>query len=55
MPDVSNVAITTEMLTPIIDGVTANIGVILPIAIGIFAIMIGLNLVPKLIRKFSGK
>lgn len=46
-------SITTEMLTPLIDGVQANIAVILPVGLGLFAIMIGVNLVPKLIRRFT--
>lgn len=49
---VSNVAITSEMLKPLVEGVTANIGVILPIGIGLFAIIIGVNMVPKMIKKF---
>lgn len=48
-----NVAITTDMLSPIVDGISANIGVILPVGIAIFAIMIGIGLIPTLIKKFS--
>ncbi len=47
-----NVAITTDMLKPLIDGVTANIGVILPVGVAVFAIIIGVTLVPKIVRKF---
>jgi hypothetical protein len=53
MEPTTGVAITTEMLSPIIDAVTANIGVILPVGIAIFGILIGVSLVPKLIKKFS--
>ncbi len=49
----SGVAITTEMLSPLVDGVVANVGVILPIGITLFAIFIGIGLVPKLIKKFT--
>lgn len=45
-------AITGDMLSPIIDGVTANIGVIVPVAIGLFAIILGVTMVPKLLKKF---
>lgn len=52
-PAVPGVAITAEMLQPLVDGITANIGVILPIGIGLMAIFIGINLIPKLIKKFT--
>lgn len=51
--DPPSAAITTEMLEPIITGITANIGVILPVGIAVFAIMIGVALVPKLIKRFT--
>jgi len=48
----SGVAITTDMLKPIVDGITANIGVILPVGISIFSILIGISLIPKIIKYF---
>lgn len=51
----SGVAITSDMLSPLVDGVTANIGVILPVGIAIFAILLGISLVPKIIKKFGAK
>lgn len=48
-----NLAITTDMLTPLVEGVTANIAVILPVGIGIFAIFLGIRILPKLISKFT--
>lgn len=48
-----NVAITTDMLKPLIDGVTANIGVIIPVGIAIFAILLGISLIPNIISKFT--
>lgn len=53
--DVPGVAITTEMLAPITDAVTANIGVILPVGIAIFGILIGVGLIPTIISKFAKK
>ena len=47
---VPGVAITSELLTPIITGVSANIGVILPVGILLFSIMLGVKLIPKLIK-----
>lgn len=49
----NNVAITTTMLEPIVDSIVANIGVILPVGITVFGIMIGLSLVPRILRKFT--
>lgn len=52
-PSTTGVAITSEMLQPLVSSVTANIGVILPVGIALFAIFIGISLVPKLIKKFT--
>lgn len=49
----AKVAITSEMLNPLVDSVTANIGVILPVGIVIFGILIGVSMVPGLIKKFT--
>lgn len=49
----STTAVTTEMLEPIVDGITANIAVIMPVGITIFGVMIGLRLVPRIIRFFT--
>lgn len=50
-----SVAVTSEMLKPLVDGVTGNIAVILPVGITIFAILLGISLIPKIIHKFGGK
>lgn len=44
--------ITTEMLQPVVDGVGANIGVIVPVGIGLFAILLGVKLIPKVLGSF---
>ena len=44
--------ITPEMLEPLMDGITANIGVLLPWGLGIFAIFIGISLIPRIVRRF---
>lgn len=46
------IAITQEMLTPLVDGVISNIGVVLPIGLGLFAIMLGVKLVPRVVGWF---
>ncbi len=47
--------VTTEMLSPILDSIKANIAVIIPVGIAIFGIMIGISLIPKLFSKFTSK
>lgn len=46
------IAITTDMLLPLVEGVIANIGVILPVGIGLFSIFLGIKIVPGLISRF---
>ena len=45
------IAITEEMLTPLVEGVVANVGVILPIGLGLFAIFLGTRIIPGLISR----
>lgn len=47
-----SVAITSDMLKPLVDGVVANIGVILPVGIGLFAIFLGIRILPGMISRF---
>ncbi len=49
----SATAVTTEMLEPIVDAITSNIAVIMPVGITIFGVMVGLSLVPRIIRYFT--
>lgn len=50
--DLPTVSITTEMLKPLVEGVVANVGVVLPIGLGLFSIFVGIKLIPKLFSKF---
>ena len=36
----------------VVDGVAANLAVIIPIGIALFAILLGVTLIPKVIKKF---
>lgn len=45
-------AITEEMLTPLVEGVMANIQVILPVGLGLFTIFLGIRLIPNMISRF---
>lgn len=46
------VAITTEMLEPVVDMIISNIAVVMPIGLTLFGIMAGIAIVPRLIRAF---
>ena len=54
MPETTlpTIAITEEMLKPLVEGVVANISVILPIGLGLFAIFLGIRIIPGLISRF---
>lgn len=44
--------LTAELLKPIVDGVTSNITVILPIGLSVMAAIVGVSLIPRIIYKF---
>lgn len=46
------VTVTASMLAPVTGAVTDNLGVLLPVGIGIMAIMLGVSLIPRIIYKF---
>jgi hypothetical protein len=48
-----NVAITSDMLEPILSAAKDNIAVILPVGIGLFAILLGVSFIPMLFKKFK--
>lgn len=45
-------AITEAMLSPLVEGVMANIQVILPVGLGLFAVFLGIRIIPGLISRF---
>lgn len=47
-----SIAITEDMLRPLVDGVIANVSVILPIGLGLFAVFLGIRIIPALISRF---
>lgn len=49
-----SVVVTTDMLTPIVDAVTSNVRVILPIGIIIFGILLGIGLIRGILKRVSG-
>lgn len=46
------IALTSSMLAPITEAVSNNISVLVPVGIGILGIMIGVNLIPRIVYKF---
>lgn len=48
----TGVAITSDQLQPLVDGVTANLNVLLPVGITLMSIMIGVTLIPRIVYKF---
>lgn len=44
--------VTAEMLAPLTEAVTSNVTLLVPIGIGIMAILIGVSLIPKIIYRF---
>jgi hypothetical protein len=48
----SGAFITSGMVQPIVDAVTDNATVLVPIGIGIMAVMVGISLIPRIVYKF---
>jgi len=46
------VGITSAMVEPIVTAVSSNVGILLPVGVGIMAIMIGVSLIPRIVYKF---
>ncbi|MCI9194952.1 MAG: hypothetical protein HFF14_05210 [Angelakisella sp.] len=52
--ELPKINITTEMLQPLVEGIVANVNVVLPVGLGIMSLMIGIRIIPALIRRFTG-
>lgn len=44
--------LTSVMLQPITEAITTNLGVLLPVGLGIMGTMIGISLIPRIVYKF---
>lgn len=44
--------VTTLMLQPIVDTISANVAVLLPIGLTIMGLMVGISLIPRVLYKF---
>lgn len=45
-------AINSELVKPISDAISSGLTTLVPIGIGIMAVMIGIGLIPRIIYKF---
>lgn len=45
--------VTAAHLTPIFDTISSNAMVIVPWGLGIVGLMVGINMIPKLIKRFA--
>lgn len=52
MGEASSVVVTSAMLNPITTAITGNLDVLLPVGLGIMAVMIGVSLIPRIVYKF---
>lgn len=52
--ELPKINITTQMLQPLVEGIVANVNVVLPVGLGIMGLMIGIRIIPALIRRFTG-
>ena len=48
------ISITTQMLQPLVEGIVANVNVVLPVGLGIMGLMLGIRIIPGLLRRFTG-
>ena len=52
--ELPKINITTAMLQPLVEGIVANDNVVLPVGLGIMGLMLGIRIIPSLIRRFVG-
>lgn len=52
--DLPQINITTQMLAPLVEGIISNVNVVLPVGLGIMGLMLGIRIVPSLLRRFTG-
>lgn len=45
-------ALSADLLKPIVDGITSNLNVLVPVGITIMGIIIAVSLIPRIIYKF---
>lgn len=51
--DLPTIAITQDMLKPLVEGVVANITAVLPMGIALFSVFLGIRIIPAIFSRFS--
>ena len=49
---VATFEITSELVQPLVTAINSGLDVLVPIGIGIMAVFVGINLIPRIIYKF---
>lgn len=49
---IEGLELTSSMFSPLVETITSNLGVLLPIGLTIMGIMIAVSLIPRIIYKF---
>lgn len=49
---ISGLVLTSNMFQPLVETITSNLGVLLPIGLTIMGIMIAISLIPRIVYKF---
>lgn len=44
--------LTPDLVKPILDNAQGDLGILLPIGVGLMSIMIGVSLIPRIVYKF---
>lgn len=52
MEELTGLTLTSAMFEPLVEAITSNLGVLLPIGLTIMGIMIAVSLIPRIIYKF---
>ena len=50
--DATTFTLTADLLNPIVNGITSNLNVLVPVGITIMGIIIAVSLIPRIIYKF---
>ncbi len=45
--------ITSDLMAPVVDTITANVTALLPIGLGLFGLFVVIGLIPRLFKRFT--
>ena len=52
LTEVGGFKITAQLVQPVVDAINSGLTTLLPVGIGIMAIMMGVHLIPRILYKF---